>query len=207
MTFSAFETVFYTVTFIVPGFVISAVLDAFVPPEKDRTARPWVKYLTFSCVNHGLWSWLIYWLFQSGAYAERLVLTGGLWFLITFVSPFVLGCLLGWLRTKKPVRNVLRRLGFYVVHPTPTAWEYKLGDGKAYWVVITRKDGVKIRGRYGYSSFASTDPDERDIYVERMYRQSEDKTWEPVGNSAGMWIPGRSIKHIEFIQIEGVDYD
>jgi hypothetical protein len=199
MTFGA---VFYTVSFIVPGFLMSAMLEAFIPPVRRETTHAWVKYLTFSCLNYGIWSGFIYWLLTSGAPQEHAVLTGIAWFAVTFVSPLVIGAILGVLRTKKPVRNMLRKIGFYVIHPTPTAWEYKLGDGRPYWVIVTCEDGSKIRGRYSGRSLASSEPDQRDIYLERIYSVSEGGDWEYMEESCGMWISSGDIRRIEFFEMQ-----
>ena len=51
----------------------------------------------------------------------------------------------------------------------PTAWDWKFGDTSAQWVLVTLNDDTKFAGYLGLRSFISSDPGERDIYIERIY--------------------------------------
>ena len=60
MTFNSFDAVFFTVAFLVPGFVWESVSHMFLRRREDRADRVWVRLLTLSALNYGLLSWLIY---------------------------------------------------------------------------------------------------------------------------------------------------
>ena len=64
MTLTSFDDVFFTVAFLVPGFVWESVLHMFLRRREDRADRAWVRFLTLSAINYGLWSWLIYLLLE-----------------------------------------------------------------------------------------------------------------------------------------------
>ena len=66
MQFSNLEAVIYTIAFLVPGFVWSATLSMMVPLRKPPQYTAFLNYLTLSCINHGLWSWLLVPLFMTG---------------------------------------------------------------------------------------------------------------------------------------------
>src|SRR2546429_1176139 len=59
MTFTSFDAVFFTVAFLVPGFIWESVLSLFLRRRDDRADRAWVRFLTLSAFNYALWSWLI----------------------------------------------------------------------------------------------------------------------------------------------------
>jgi hypothetical protein len=71
MTFTSFDAVFFTVAFLVPGFIWESALNLFLRRRDDRADRAWVRFLTLSAFNYGLWSWLIYLLFvRAGVLAQ-----------------------------------------------------------------------------------------------------------------------------------------
>ena len=65
MSIDSFEVVFFTVGFLVPGFVWSAVLSMLVPTRTAATEVRFLQFLTLSCINHGLWSWALVWIFAT----------------------------------------------------------------------------------------------------------------------------------------------
>ena len=54
MSIDSFEVVFFTVGFLVPGFVWSAVLSMLVPTKTAATEVRFLEFLTLSCINHGV---------------------------------------------------------------------------------------------------------------------------------------------------------
>ena len=64
-------------------------------------------------------------------------------------------------------------------------------------MIITLVDDTQLLGWYSTHSFTSSDPDERDIYVEKAYRLEGDQ-WVTDEQSAGFYISKDQIKVIEF---------
>jgi hypothetical protein len=64
------------------------------------------------------------------------------------------------------------------------------------WVLGTLKDGHQVRGLFGSNSFASSEAEERDLFLQRRF---EDDSWKPIPGSDGILIMGSEIKHVEFI--------
>ena len=50
MTINNIEVVFYTLAFIIPGFIFSATYNKFVPRKQSQ--QPLLQYLLFTCVNY-----------------------------------------------------------------------------------------------------------------------------------------------------------
>jgi hypothetical protein len=66
-------------------------------------------------------------------------------------------------------------------------------------VIVTLNDGTQIPGYFGPSSLASSDPDHKDIFLEKVYTIPEGGgDWVEVERSAGIHIDGAQIAYIEF---------
>ncbi len=199
MTFGSLEVVFFTLAFVVPGFILDSMVSALLPRRVEDAKLFLLRFLTFSCVNYALWSWLIYLLFQSEFFAAHSWAAATAWFLIVFLSPVLLGLGLAKLNQRGVVRAMLQRLGFNPVHIIPTAWDWKFSaTQEPVWVMVTLKNGDAVCGLFGSSSFASSVPEERDLFLQEVYRVGEGLHWEPVVNSDGILFRAGEIKHIEF---------
>lgn len=162
MTITGFDMLFYTVGFLVPGFVWCSMVAMLVPQKGEQSQISFLRFLTFSCVNYAFWSWLIYLLIKSEFFTDHVVRSAIAWGLIILISPVVLGLITGHFSQSETVLRFLRRLGLNPIHPIPTAWDYKFGNtiGPA-WVLVTMKDGSKVAGLFGTRSFASSDAADR----------------------------------------------
>ena len=63
-----------------------------------------------------------------------------------------------------------------------------------------------IRGLFYDNSFASSEPGEKDIYLEELYEKKED-SWEKVRQTKGVWINHNEIRYIKFYKCEGDNND
>jgi hypothetical protein len=107
MTITSFDVIFYTLAFIVPGFIWSGVIGGFVPCRADQKEFVLLRFLTFSCVNYAFWPWLIYLIIKRNLAETHLSVAAFLWFMIVFISPSVLGIISGVLSQREFVRRVL----------------------------------------------------------------------------------------------------
>ena len=175
MELNSLEAVFYAINFLVPGFIIELTLSALLPRRDESEKLTLIRFLAFSCLNHALWSWLILLMLQAKFPVEHPVWSAVAWVVVTFISPFVIGLVLGWLHRKDVIRNALQRLGFNPVHVIPTSWDWKFSTvQQPVWVLVTLADGSSVCGLFGSESFASSAPKERDLYIQAVYRQNRD---------------------------------
>ena len=65
------------------------------------------------------------------------------------------------------------------------------------WVLVTLKDDTKFVGLCGQGSFISSDPTERDIYIEQVYDMDDESNWSWPGRKGVLIGPGE-VKTIEF---------
>ena len=64
--------------------------------------------------------------------------------------------------------------------------------------MATLTTGESVAGLFGAGSFASSDTEERDIYIEEEYTVSDDGSWKPRETKVGILIPVKEIRYIEF---------
>lgn len=203
MAQDAFGTVFYTIGFLVPGFIWHSTLAALVPERETPVKLAFLRFLALSCINYGLWSWLIYFIFHVPFFTGHPVRTAIAWFLIVFVSPVVLGMLLACLRHKDIVRRVLQRAGFTPIHGIPTSWDYVFGKvvTARVWVVVKLKTGEQVVGLFGGKSFASSESVERDLFIEEVLETPKKGPLKRKPRSLGMLISRGEIRSIEFLKL------
>lgn len=117
---------------------------------------------------------------------------------LLLVGPIIVGSLVGYESQKGYIRRLIRwfRLG-NLSHPLESAWDWKFVDTNDEWVIVTLKDGTRFRGFYGKNSFASSDPQRRDIYIEWIYDIDENGYWTYRGK--GLLVAAGEIKTVEFL--------
>lgn len=117
------------------------------------------------------------------------------WFGFVFFFPAILGLILGVMALLK---QKLRFLNFEKLYSFQTAWDGKLSKfNKKHWVLITLTDGTHFGGYCGSESWFSSDPNDRDIYIEETYEIDGD-TWIVKERNNGIYIPADKVQLIEF---------
>jgi Family of unknown function (DUF6338) len=202
MTFDSFELVFFTVGFLVPGFVWSAVLSMLVPSRTRSREIHFIEFLTLSCINHGLWSWALFPMFSTRFVEQHPYWSGFILFAIMFISPIVLGVLSGKLQQTEAALRFLAWLGLRTVHTVPRAWDWYFSRSHPCWVTVTMTDQSRVFGLYHGRSFAGSDPEHRDLYLEAQFRLLATGEWAPIEDTAGVLISADQIATIEFRKLE-----
>lgn len=203
MSFDSINAVLITIAFLVPGFILSSVLAMTFRRRSKTPSELLLQYLTLSCINHGFWSWLLV-IMVSGRWLQLYpIRTAFLIFLVVFVSPVVFGLIAKSLARNDHIQSGLAAIGFKVHRFIPTAWDYKFEQERPSWVVVRLKDGSIVYGFFGNFSFAGDDPEERDLYIEAVFRQGDSDHWQPVADTEGILIKADEIATIEFRRIEG----
>lgn len=159
--------------------------------------------LALSCVVYALASPLLYIGYLYRWPVTRPVLFSILAVVILLVVPCALGAL--YIRFAKSGRAAWLRdfLGF--PNPDPTAWDYLFRKQRAYWVWLTFKSGKVMAGLFGPNSFASSFPNKRDIYVEKLLRLDENgNVVELLDGSAGALVMMEDLERIQFFEIDEV---
>ena len=121
------------------------------------------------------------------------------WFLYILIIPVFFGLAIGINIQKNFVRRALQRVSLNPLHAIPTAWDWKFGRMQVTgeWVLVTLKNGTCFAGFCGPESFMSSEPDERDLYIQWIYDIDDDGKWLPL-RETGLLVAGGEISTIEF---------
>jgi len=200
------DAVLVALAFLVPGFILSAVLAMTFRRRSNSAADLTLQYLTFSCINHGFWSWLIVLMVQGNWLEESPKSFAVLAFAIVFVSPVIIGLLASRMGRKERVQQILSAFGFMVHRFIPTSWDFTFEKERPSWIIVRLKDGSSVYGFFGNQSFAGDDPDERDLFIEAVFIPKDGGHWQPVADTGGILIKASEIATIEFKRIDEVTH-
>jgi hypothetical protein len=193
------EALFIILAFVVPGFVMSVVRSQFATGRPQKGSEQVLGYLALSAINYGVFSWLVYILAATGFAGIHPGWAALLWFTIILIGPAMLGAGLGIAIQRDLFRPLFARLRLQPVHVVPTAWDYQFGRlREAHWILVELKNGSTVAGFFGTRSFASSDPEERDIFIEQVYRIDEDDRWHPMKNGHGTLIAQGEVRSVDF---------
>ncbi len=196
-TITPIDTIFFLIAFFVPGYMINITRAQFIIERKHGTSQEFIlKVLGYSILNYALLSAVIYYILASN---NSSIVNALLWFCVLFIFPLIIGVSLGLLSQKEWGYRFFRKFGFSPVHITPSAWDWKFSRMSGSYVLVILKDGTKYAGWCADQSFMSSDPKERDMYIEKMYDIPDDGSpWKDRGNGSVL-ICANEIRTIEFI--------
>lgn len=177
--------------FIVPGLITVFFRAQFLTGRMQKHSDAILTYFSIS---------IIYWSALTVVGITPSVVASSAWMYLVFtlLLPAVLGCVLGLNARLDVVRNLLRKARLNPVHPTATAWDWKLSRTGPCHVLITMTEGEMVAGAYDQYSFSSSDPAERDIFLEKVFEVSKDGTWQEIPGKE-ILIRASEIRYIEFL--------
>ena len=206
------STVLLFVVLVVPGFIIVFVRSQFITGRIPTSPAGFLSYLTTSTVY---WAILIFLALPLVGNFVSIMQSYGLWWeelspvtgsikyigpcVLIVILPAIVGICLGYNWKKNWIRGLLGKIHLNLVHPTPSAWDWTFEDLGEQFVLVALKDGSYIGGLMGSDSFVSSDPTERDIYIQQIYDIDDPNNWNP--RNHGVLITGGEISTIEFWQL------
>lgn len=90
--------------------------------------------------------------------------------------------------------------------PTPTAWDKAFQARGPCFIRVLNKDGRWIGGYYGPGSYATSYPEDPEVFLEQAFEISDDGTFgEVVHGTSGVLINCREIQLLQVVELsEGV---
>jgi hypothetical protein len=189
MTFPTPDEAYLVVAALAPGFIILFIRSRFVTGEMPNF-KDGLFYYVFASV---LYYAVSVPLFPNLAFSE-----GPKNLLFFLAGPVFVGMILGLSYQKQWLRGLSQQLGLSVIHSVPSAWDYAFGQTQTRpwtWIVVTTQDNEKIYGLFGSDSIASSDTDNREIYIQQV----TDAAFRVPDRPHGLWIRHSEIKFVEFI--------
>ncbi|MGI4798034.1 MAG: DUF6338 family protein [Janthinobacterium lividum] len=192
--------IYFILAVLAPGFIYNGVLAHFIPlHQNSEKALVLLRLLTATAFNYALCSPLIYLLATNALFPHRALPQGIVWFLIIFVVPAVLGLARASVIQRDRGAWFYRVVRLRPINPIPTGWDWIFGRTDPCYVLVTLTDGTEIAGFFGSKSMASSDPERKDLYIEKVYKvPADDGPWTEVEGTLGMHIDGAQISYIEF---------
>ena len=193
---SIFPDIDKILVLLFPGVVISFVRSKFLT-RKISPQNQLIYYCAVSVVYY-----VLVWLpVNASSFIEELDYQNP-WhmFFLLLVGPVVLGGLFGYESRREYVHRFIRWVGLgNLTHPVESAWDWKFMNTNDEWVIVTLKDGTRFAGFYGTSSFASSDPQKRDIYIQWVHDIDEEGKW--IYAKVGVLVTSGEVKTIEFLML------
>ncbi|MGY0713118.1 DUF6338 family protein [Azospirillum argentinense] len=197
MPVSSADALYIAIAFIVPGYVFVWFRSLFLTRRALKPHEQMVAYIAISCTNIAICSPVVFYLLESQPLRQSLIVSGVIWFSILIILPATGGILFGVAAQKEWTHKAFQCLQLRPVHVMPTAWEWQFAQiDSPIWVTVTLKDGNLVYGLFGSASFASSEPGERDIFIESTYSIGDDGSWVPLGR--GALVPHGEIRCIDF---------
>ncbi len=199
MKLESIPDLYFVVSVFFPGFIYQGVVRQFVPLRQNgQIELILLSFLTATAVNYALCSPFIYLLVTGHALASHPAAQAISWFAIIFISPVMLGLVHARLLQKGGLAPLYRALKLRPINPVPTGWDWVFSRAEPCFLMVTLKSGVALAGWFNELSMASSDPDSRDIFIEKVYTVDPSGNWQQVAGSEGVHINGSEIAFIEF---------
>lgn len=176
----------------IPGFISLKVYDLFVPNERRDFSKSIVEVIAYSTFNLAILFPIINELNTDNFYFNHPI-----WSYFFLLVGFIMMPIL-WAYIYVRIIN-WKIISSRIVHPIQKPWDLKFSDGEPAWIIVHLKDGRLIGGLYQENSFVSSYPAEEQIYLECVWKLTEDgKFMEAIVGSKGIIIFESEIIAVEF---------
>lgn len=194
------QAVLWTLFFLVPGFIWSAVYAMLIPRKPGQDKTRFIEFFTLSSLNDAIWFIPVYLSYVKRFYVNHLTSETLLIFVAVFASPVIAAIITAKFKQHGWIARFMGWLGFETTFQVETAWEFKLSSTKPSWVVIHLKSGERILGFFGVNSFSGDPGRTGDLYLERTSPFTNDGQPPRETPNQGIWIAGSEIATIEFTE-------
>jgi len=182
------------VILVFPGLISMHIYRLLLPARLVDWKNALLEAAFYSAVNFGLCFPLLAFLIFSDIVVTHPIWSGCVFFLIIFVVPITWPALYAKLARSK----LMAKLQL----PFPTAWDAFFDRRDPCFVLVTLRDGRKVGGFFGEGSYATSFPNDGDMYISAVYGVDADgKFIGPIMDTKGCLIRKDDYKLIEFFEI------
>lgn len=150
-----------------PGAIFLYTREQFLTGRTPGAKDGLTTYFLVSVIFHSLSAFLF-----GSYYIEFLddPINNRVLMLFSILVPTCMGIYSGIMGGQGYFSDLLHFLfGANSVHPIGSAWDWHFSRGKEGWVIVSLKNGTQWGGLYGRRSFASSEVEERDLLIEKVY--------------------------------------
>lgn len=188
------EKIILFLALFMPGFISIKVYELIVATKHRDFSDSVPEAIGYSVLNFAVLSWLIFLISSSDFNKNSPKLYYLYIILIFFIFPIIWPLLFIWASKLKFIKR-------YILSPINMPWDEVFSRREAYWVIIHMKDGRKIGGKYGKFSRASAFPNQRQIYLEKLWELDNNNVFlKKIERSNGAIFFEDEISVIEFFK-------
>ena len=185
------ESLLYLIVFVLPGYLSWRVWRALFPVRTTRVADSLIAIIMVGLINSILIGWVIPDVRKLDSLFWQAVAFAGVYLMAPVLWPFTIRSLI-------QIPFVRRR----IVHPIPKAWDYFFGLHVPCFVLARLNNGALLGGVMGSQSFASSYPSDEDLYLEQLWKVTEQGRFlSPLPNTKGALISRSDCEYIQFVEI------
>jgi Family of unknown function (DUF6338) len=181
------EQIYIVLVFLAPGLIAVYFRSLFITGRRPKTLEYTVEYVIISAVYFALALPLVELVI---AIREPNWLRVISWTALLGILPALIGVVLGAGSQKGWWRFIFGKARLALVSSYPTAWDWVFGRlrGPTY-VMVTMEDGSRVAGLFGWDSLASSNPEERDLYIDEVYDFDDARQWTPRTPKQSILVP------------------
>lgn len=197
--FKGVENFHLILTFIVPGVIALFVRSKFITGRTPSLSENILAFLVLSLVYYSLTVPFLEWALSV---RDPWLARAAVWISLVLAGPAIFGFVLGIAAQKEWAAWIADKWNINIVHVIPTAWDWRFSKTArgGMFIMVTLKSGEQVAGLFGSNSFASSDSEERDLYIEEEYNVDGNGQWQARQERVGVLISQEEIKFIEFWQ-------
>lgn len=165
------DVVFYLTLFLVPGFLMAFWINLFVPLRPSTDNTNFITYVFLSLILGIPLFFVLGWYGKLPHFDSFHQMLGwGAWFVL--IGPFLFGYSMSRAihRRDHLLWTFFEKIGVRPVSPIASAWDKAFIRDEPAWLIVTLKGGQQIAGLWEAGAAASSDPGERDLFFETVYR-------------------------------------
>jgi hypothetical protein len=177
---------------LAPGMIILGVMSRFASTQTGELKDKIITYGVASVAYTAAVSPLFH-------ASQGVQLPTWLWSLLQFfIVPLGIGIAAAYISQREWLYLIAKKVGLRLAHHTPTAWDYAFRNMvSASYVIVKLHNGSEFAGLMGKQSFASTNPGERDLLIQEVWKIPEGGEWERVEPVRAALICGKDIQSVE----------
>ena len=188
------EKIILFLAFFMPGFISIKVYELIVATKRHDFSNSVLEAIGYSVLNFTVLSWLIILIGSPDFNKNRPIL----YFICIIIIFFIFPTIWPLLFIKASKLKIFKK---YILRPVNMPWDDVFSKREAYWVIIHMKDGRKIGGKYGTLSGASAFPNQRQIYLETLWKIDDNNAFiKKIERSKGAIFFEDEISIIEFFK-------
>lgn len=185
------------VLLLLPGAISLQVYRMILPGRPISWSELLPQALFYSLLNFGALFPIVGFLLNGGNLQDHPILYWFALVLTLIVAPVGWPLLYRYLLEWDVFRHQIQL-------PYPTAWDFHFSRRHPAFVLATLNDGSRVGGYYGPNSYATSFPEDGDLYLERAVVVNEEGNFgELVAESRGILLRKDQYRLLEFFEVPG----